>query len=166
VAYTLRYRSTRGEVWRWYWRAWRQPRGLWRVHVGASLVVGVCVLVLRGGIEARAAFPIAIAAAFLSVAWLPLVRLIAFKPQERLLHLDERGEAARASAGRQRQCTSSAKASSRKTPTAGARTTAINAIGSRSYQASAQTSPATTSLARSRLAPRVSRASLAGRTTS
>jgi hypothetical protein len=46
---------------------------------------------LRGGIEARAAFPIAIAAALLSVAWLPLVPLIAFKPQERSLYVDERG---------------------------------------------------------------------------
>jgi hypothetical protein len=35
--HTLRYRSSRAEVWRWYWRAWRKK--LWAIHVLVALAV-------------------------------------------------------------------------------------------------------------------------------
>jgi hypothetical protein len=35
---TVSYASTRGEIWRRYWRAWARPAGLWRVHAVLALV--------------------------------------------------------------------------------------------------------------------------------
>ena len=41
MEHTLRYRSSRSDVWRWYWRTWRAK--LWRTHV---LVATVAAFVL------------------------------------------------------------------------------------------------------------------------
>jgi len=46
--YTLEYSSTRSEVWRWYWRAWAGPRGLWRLHVVILVTLALGVWLLRG----------------------------------------------------------------------------------------------------------------------
>lgn len=43
MEHTLRYRSSRSDVWRWYWRTWRAK--LWRTHV---LVATVIAFVLSG----------------------------------------------------------------------------------------------------------------------
>ena len=37
--HTVSYTSTRGEIWRWYWRAWARPAGLWRYHVFIGLFI-------------------------------------------------------------------------------------------------------------------------------
>src|SRR5471032_199886 len=37
--HTVTYSSRRIEVWRWYWRAWARPAGLWRFHVLFGLTV-------------------------------------------------------------------------------------------------------------------------------
>jgi hypothetical protein len=31
-SFTVNYASRRSEVWRWYWRAWAKPAGLWRIQ--------------------------------------------------------------------------------------------------------------------------------------
>jgi hypothetical protein len=41
--YTVRYASTRGEIWQWYWRAWARPKGLWRYHILISLLSAIAV---------------------------------------------------------------------------------------------------------------------------
>lgn len=40
-AQTIRYSSSRREVWRWYWRAWAKPKGLWRYHALLALTLAV-----------------------------------------------------------------------------------------------------------------------------
>ena len=93
MALVLRYRSTRAEVWQWYWRCWRAPRGLWRIHL--SLFIGVFAFSLwqltqlRGTLAANV--PLAFCLALVAIAWMPLWPLISFKPQERVLTLDEAG---------------------------------------------------------------------------
>jgi hypothetical protein len=42
--YTIKYSSSRQEVWRWYWRAWAKPNGLWLYH----LIIGVSCPAKRG----------------------------------------------------------------------------------------------------------------------
>jgi hypothetical protein len=90
---TLTYRSRRAEVWRWYARAWSRPRGLWRVHLG--FLVGTTALVLwqRSSTHQLDARDLAIALAFgmFGVAFLTLWPQLRFKPQDRLLTLDEQG---------------------------------------------------------------------------
>ena len=41
MKYQRRYSSTRVEIWRFYWRTWRQR--LWPIHVFAALVIGFFV---------------------------------------------------------------------------------------------------------------------------
>jgi hypothetical protein len=41
--HTVTYASKRIEVWRWYWRAWARPAGLWRFHVLFGLSFGVVI---------------------------------------------------------------------------------------------------------------------------
>jgi hypothetical protein len=47
-AQTIRYSSSRQEVWRWYWRAWAKPRGLWRYHTLLALILAVAHAEARG----------------------------------------------------------------------------------------------------------------------
>jgi|SRR6185503_2095042 len=91
--YTLTYSSTRSEVWRWYWRAWAAPTGLWRLHFAAALAIAL--LVWLSGVspidESRRFFiasTIWIAAAFLAMVLWPQLR---FKPAQRTLMLDSDG---------------------------------------------------------------------------
>jgi YcxB-like protein len=88
---SISYASSRGEVWRWYWRAWRQR--LWRTHalvflstaslgyayffLGAPLGVAVMFKVAGLGLMAPIGF-----------ALYPLVR---FKSQVRTLTVDDEG---------------------------------------------------------------------------
>ena len=94
VTLCVRYHSSRREIWHWYWRTWRQPRGLWRIHAVIALGAFVTVLLLI----APPVRPIpwiygiwAVLAALLSVAWLPLWPMIRFKPQLRTLEVSRRG---------------------------------------------------------------------------
>lgn len=92
VAHTIRYSVTRGEIWRWYWRAWAQPRGLWRLHVLLAVSIGIAAATpgLRSfdpAVFLRTAALVGLAA----VSFLPLWPQFRFKPQERLLAVDERG---------------------------------------------------------------------------
>lgn len=92
-SYTLKYAATRGEIWRWYWRAWARPAGLWRRHValGAVATVGAASahgfsrwVWLPAAVIGLAAM---VCGLFLSSLW-PQIR---FKPQVRTLELDELG---------------------------------------------------------------------------
>lgn len=87
--YTLRYRLSRREVWRWYWKAWRARRGLWRVHLCAFAFVGLVATDFRPASIHQVL--VAIAWGFGAIAWLPLVPIIAFKAQERSMSVDEKG---------------------------------------------------------------------------
>jgi uncharacterized membrane protein YraQ (UPF0718 family) len=41
--YTVQYATTRAELWRWYWKAWAHPRGMWRFHVLIAAAITVVV---------------------------------------------------------------------------------------------------------------------------
>ena len=47
MKYDLRYHSSRAEIWRWYWSAWRAR--LWRVHVLCAAIVAFLLADAIGG---------------------------------------------------------------------------------------------------------------------
>jgi hypothetical protein len=91
--YTLRYASTRAEVWRAYWREWARFSGLWRFHVLIGLAVGFG-WADRGDLRAFSAEQFAIAALAATATSIGLLALwpqFRFKPQTRLLILNADG---------------------------------------------------------------------------
>ncbi|HEY9130663.1 MAG TPA: hypothetical protein VIM98_02805 [Dyella sp.] len=89
-SYVLRYRSSRAEVWRWYWRSWK--RKFWKLH---ALWAVVMVWPLS-----RMLFPIASPAPMLLsllismtlvVCVMACVPQVLFKRGERLLKVDAHG---------------------------------------------------------------------------
>lgn len=88
-ALTVRYASTRAELWRAYWRAWARSRGLWRVHAG----IVALAMAIAASYGARSADCLA-AGAIVAGACLivfPLVPQLKFKPAERTLTIDATG---------------------------------------------------------------------------
>jgi YcxB-like protein len=49
LVYTVNYASQRSEIWRWYWRAWARPMGLWRFHALFGLIFGIAFAALKDG---------------------------------------------------------------------------------------------------------------------
>lgn len=92
-SYTLKYATTRGEIWRWYWRAWARPAGLWRHHVAFGVVTTVAAA-SKSGFATRVWLPAALigfAAILCCLVLFPLWPQIRFKRQVRTLELDESG---------------------------------------------------------------------------
>jgi hypothetical protein len=91
--YTIRYSSTRSEVWRWYWRSWARRGGLWRHHALLSLSVAALLTAsvgLRTFIFVR--FVATAAVTMLAcIALFPLWPQIRFKPMTRELTIDAEG---------------------------------------------------------------------------
>lgn len=88
---SITYASTRGEVWRFYWRLWRAR--LWKVHVTIFVVVAVIAYALlsagdRSGVVA--VLKVGIAGSILPI-FLTLYPLMRFKPQVRRITLNEQG---------------------------------------------------------------------------
>lgn len=90
MSHTIRYSSSRGEVWRWYWRQWRAT--LWRLHVLIAVTVGI---VLTGNVTVAGVLPsmaVTIAIAFVGVvAESSAIPQLLFKSSERTLHVDATG---------------------------------------------------------------------------
>jgi hypothetical protein len=88
--YSLRYRSSRAEVWRWYWRAWRSK--YWWLHLLLATAVTWETLAIQDGKLQLSNFllrflwvtPMLVA---LMAAW----PQVAFKSQERLLEVGPDG---------------------------------------------------------------------------
>jgi YcxB-like protein len=91
LAITVQYRSSREEIWSWYWRAWRS--GLWRVHATWLACVSLAILVLRSsqGMPDFRDFVFAILAGAAWIALLPLYPMLRFKTEVRTLTIDETG---------------------------------------------------------------------------
>ena len=92
MAIELRYRSSRAEIWRWYWVRWRQS--LWCVHL--VLLAGLPAIVFAGQLlrgEAPSASGVVIATGPGLLACLLLVAYpqLAFKPRERWLKIGPDG---------------------------------------------------------------------------
>ncbi len=91
--YSLRYSSTRREVWRWYWRAWARPAGLWQYHVTIGVTAAVAILSAGGDTSFRlGSFAVAaLLCTFLCAVVFPLWPQLKFKSAERLLEIGEAG---------------------------------------------------------------------------
>jgi hypothetical protein len=90
MSYTLHYRSSRAEVWRWYWGAWRAR--LWRIHVLlAALLAGLIAYLASSPHNpwlGLVLFPIALPMVALFFAAWPQ---ITFKSAERTLQVGPEG---------------------------------------------------------------------------
>ena len=89
----MSYTSTRGEVWRGYWRAWARPLGLWRFHALISLAIAAAWAKRHTGQPFD--FPRFLLAFILTFAacllLFPLWPQLRFKPQRRTLTIDATG---------------------------------------------------------------------------
>jgi hypothetical protein len=90
---TIQYSTTRAEIWRWYWRAWARPLGLWRYHllVAGSVFMLIYLLERHGQSALRLAFASGFAALGLALVLFPLWPQLKFKPQIRTLSVDQQG---------------------------------------------------------------------------
>jgi hypothetical protein len=88
---TIEYASRRGEIWIWYWKAWRQR--LWKSHLRIfAIVAGLAYLFLSYPAPpslATLAVPVAIGA--LPVILLILYPQLRFKPQTRTVTIGTSG---------------------------------------------------------------------------
>jgi hypothetical protein len=91
--YTVRYASSRAEIWRWYWRALARPKGLWRYHILISLLSAIAVTAREKQSSFQAGhFSLIFVITMLGcVVLLPLSPQIRFKPAVRTLKIDEKG---------------------------------------------------------------------------
>ena len=91
--YTVRYTTTRAELWRWYWKAWARPRGLWRFHVSnAALIAAIAATVDKSAIiDAGHVLMVFIIALLGCLASLPLWPQLRFKSTVRTLTIDVGG---------------------------------------------------------------------------
>ncbi|MGO9512924.1 MAG: YcxB family protein [Steroidobacteraceae bacterium] len=91
--YEVKYASTRGEIWRWYWCAWARPRGLWRFHVIVGLLFAIALTGPGTSRSYRLAYclAVALASSVAGVAVLCLWPRIRFKAAPRSLTIDENG---------------------------------------------------------------------------
>lgn len=89
-SYTLKYATTRRELWRWYWRAWARPAGLWRHHVAFGAVTTVAAASAHG-FAGLPAVMTGLAAVLGCLVPFPLWPQMRFKPQMRTLELEESG---------------------------------------------------------------------------
>jgi hypothetical protein len=91
--HTVIYTSKRSELWRWYWRAWAQPAGLWRFHVLFALTVAIVSTSLHehSGFD-LGYFLVAFVVGLLgALTLLPLWPQIRFKSATRSLTIDPNG---------------------------------------------------------------------------
>lgn len=89
-SYTLQYAATRAEIWRWYWRAWASPAGLWRHHVAYGAVAAFAAALVNGYAWLPSAI-LGLAVILFCIAVLPLWPQVRFKSQVRTLEVDESG---------------------------------------------------------------------------
>jgi hypothetical protein len=92
-SFTVNYASRRSEVWRWYWRAWARPAGLWRVHVLLGFSCAFVFTLLRNPRSFDFGF-LLVAAAIYTLTFavlLPLWPQIRFKSAVRSLTINAQG---------------------------------------------------------------------------
>ena len=90
---TVRYSLCRGEVWRYYWRAWARAKGLWRTHAAVRVLAAAIRFAARAPshvsvLELAGAWTLGLLAALLL---LPLWPLLKFRREERVLTLRPEG---------------------------------------------------------------------------
>jgi hypothetical protein len=87
MTYDIRYRSSRAEIWRWYWCAWKA--GLWRVHVFGAAVTALATMVRTSNFRSSGiAFLIVLPSLSFVFALIPQLM---FKSSERSLQVGPEG---------------------------------------------------------------------------
>jgi hypothetical protein len=90
AAYVLRYRSSRGEVWRWYWRQWKNK--FWKLHLAWALAMTWLLSTMLLSIASPGAVLLSFLMSMaLVVGVMACVPQVLFKRRERLLKVDARG---------------------------------------------------------------------------
>jgi len=90
MSHTLRYSSSRREVWHWYWRTWRAR--LWRIHAAIAVAVGVIMAGKSGATGNLGPIAVTIAATFAGVVAVSVaIPQILFKSSERTLRVHASG---------------------------------------------------------------------------
>ena len=92
-SFTVNYASRRSEIWRWYWRAWAKPAGLWRFHVLFGFTCAFAFTLLRNPKFFDFGYFLVAAAVytFAFIVLLPLWPQIRFKSAIRSLTISEEG---------------------------------------------------------------------------
>jgi hypothetical protein len=90
-AITVRYASSRAEVWRAYWRSWARARGLWRTHVAFGVIGGALLASLLGGFGVVVLVECCAAVFAACLLLFPLAPQFKFKPAERELTISADG---------------------------------------------------------------------------
>ncbi len=88
MEHTLRYRSSRAEVWRWYWKTWKAK--LWRTHVLIAAVVALALSAFERGNFASWGLWYLVAQPAVTTLF-ALIPQVMFKPSERILTVSPRG---------------------------------------------------------------------------
>ena len=93
MSFKIEYASQRGELWNWYWRAWRNR--LWKTHLLTFLAVGVATTAgldaMGHGTLTPTSFLLAPAIGLLSISWMPIYPQMRFKSQMRSLEVNQDG---------------------------------------------------------------------------
>ncbi|MCU7959477.1 MAG: YcxB family protein [gamma proteobacterium symbiont of Bathyaustriella thionipta] len=91
--HTIRYSSSRQEVWRWYWRSWAKPDGLWLYHliISVSCAVAYTVINISDGFSFTDFIKFAILSFLACLVLFPLWSQIMFKPALRTLSISVNG---------------------------------------------------------------------------
>src|ERR1700730_11245191 len=92
-AQTIRYSSSRREVWRWYWRAWAKPKGLSRYHARVAVLLATFHAEVQGFSHFRPAafFVTALAWMLGCMLFFSVWPQIRFKSAERTLSVSPTG---------------------------------------------------------------------------
>jgi hypothetical protein len=90
---TVRYATSREDVWRYYWRAWARLNGLWRAHVAIGVLAAAIVFAVQS--------PAHVSTFNLTLAWVigfftalvlfPLWPMLRFKSEQRVLTIRSNG---------------------------------------------------------------------------
>ena len=91
--YTVTYASRRSEIWRWYWRAWKRPAGLWRYHVLLGLMSAFffAVLLEPGPFRLDYFLAVTVLVTVACVVFFPLWPQLRFKSAVRTLTISAEG---------------------------------------------------------------------------
>ncbi len=87
MAITIRYTSNRTEIWRYYWRMWRQQ--LWKAHIFVFMIVAT--LTYSALPAHRLSWIAAIATGGAVIAFFMLYPLLRYKPEMRELTVSDEG---------------------------------------------------------------------------
>jgi hypothetical protein len=91
--HTIQYSSSRQDIWRWYWRAWAKPNGLWLYHLVIAVSCGVVFAVINTpeGFSFTIFAKLAILSFLACLVLLPLWPQIMFKSALRTLSISPDG---------------------------------------------------------------------------